>query len=121
MQVRTFVGIAMLSFFSVAYQGAAHAEGLTREEVRQQLVEAQQNGLAFVTDASYPDVSPVYQDRVDKMRAAYAHDRSVGAPQGGSTQSGTASAAPKESIQTHPTAHEECVGPVSFCNIYSGS
>jgi hypothetical protein len=121
MRVRKFVGIVMLSFASAAYVGAAHAQGLTREQVRQQLIEAQQNGLSFVTDASYPDVSPVYQHQVDKMRATHAHDSGVGAQASGSTESGASKASPQMPMQTRPTPHDDCVGPVSFCNIYFGS
>ncbi|MEM5389173.1 DUF4148 domain-containing protein [Paraburkholderia phymatum] len=121
MRVHKFVGIAMLSFASAAYVGAAHAQGLTREQVRQQLIEAQQNGLSFVTDASYPDVSPVYQHQVDQMRATHAHDSGVGAQASGNTESGASKDASKMPMQTPPTPHDDCVGPVSFCNIYFGS
>ncbi|SEB17037.1 DUF4148 domain-containing protein [Paraburkholderia sartisoli] len=48
---------------------SAFAEGKTRAQVYQELIEAQQNGLAFVTDASYPDVSPVFAATVERMKA----------------------------------------------------
>jgi phosphoenolpyruvate synthase/pyruvate phosphate dikinase len=48
---------------------SAFAEGKTRAEVYQELIEAQQNGLAFVTDASYPDVSPAFAGTVAWMKA----------------------------------------------------
>nr|WP_193727783.1 DUF4148 domain-containing protein [Paraburkholderia franconis] len=121
MRVRKCVGIVMLSFASAAYVGAAHAQGLTREQVRQQLLEAQQNGLAFVTDASYPDVSPVYQHQVEQMRAMHSHDGGVGTQANGSTESGASTAASEMPMQTHPTSQDDCVGPVSFCNVYFGS
>ncbi|WP_407669063.1 DUF4148 domain-containing protein [Paraburkholderia diazotrophica] len=111
----------MLSFASAAYVGAAHAQGLTREQVRQQLIEAQQNGLSFVTDASYPDVSPVYQQQVDQMRAKHAHDSGIGAQASGSAESGASKRAPETPMQTPPASHDDCVGPVSFCDIYFGS
>ncbi|CAB3761075.1 DUF4148 domain-containing protein [Paraburkholderia solisilvae] len=44
------------------------AQGKTRAEVYQELVQAQQNGLDFVTDASYPDVSPLYQNTVAYLK-----------------------------------------------------
>lgn len=44
------------------------AQGKTRAEVYQELVEAQQNGLNYVTDASYPDVSPAFQGTVAYLK-----------------------------------------------------
>jgi hypothetical protein len=118
MQFRNFASITMLSFASAAYASAVHAEGLTRDQVRQQLIEAQRNGLNFVTDASYPDVSPVYQHQVEQMRA---HSSGVGAEPGASTQSGASKVAPAAPMQSPSPPHEDCVGPVSFCSVYFGS
>jgi hypothetical protein len=78
---------------AVLVSSSAFAQGLTRSEVRQQLVEAQQNGSEYVSNASYPDIPPVFQNHAGAPRARL-----------GGTQ-----------------APEACVGPVSFCNIYSGS
>jgi hypothetical protein len=44
------------------------AQGKTRAEVYQELIQAQENGLNFVTDASYPDVSPVFASQVARMK-----------------------------------------------------
>jgi hypothetical protein len=101
----------------------AQAQGLTREQVRQQLVEAQAQGLQYVTDASYPAVHPIYEPTVARMKAeanvAY-----------GGVAEGTGAAAPaavKIAPQSGHTPNmgrmhgsQDCVGPVSFCNIYSG-
>jgi hypothetical protein len=46
----------------------AFAEGKTRAEVYQELIEAQQNGLDFVTDTSYPAVDPLYVPQVQRMQ-----------------------------------------------------
>jgi Domain of unknown function (DUF4148) len=46
----------------------AFAEGKTRAEVYQELVEAQQNGLDFVTDTSYPAVDPLFAPQVERMQ-----------------------------------------------------
>ena len=46
----------------------AFAQEKTRAEVRQELIEAQQNGLNYVTDSSYPDVSPVYAQEVSRLK-----------------------------------------------------
>jgi len=121
MQLRKFLGIVMLSSVSALSVGAAHAEGLTRAQVRQQLIEAQQDGLGYVTDASYPDISPVYKAEVEQRRAKRAHDSGFGGQTDGSTASGIAGTAAAMPVQTgSPAPKDNCVGPVSFCNLYSG-
>jgi hypothetical protein len=54
--------------FAVLGSTNVFAQGKTRAEVYQELVEAQQNGLNFVTDASYPDVSPAFQGTVAYLK-----------------------------------------------------
>ncbi|MGF6753399.1 hypothetical protein P3T16_000786 [Paraburkholderia sp. GAS42] len=62
--------LAMMSLsLALLASSSAFAEGKTRAEVYQELIEAQQNGLAFVTDASYPDVSPAFASTVEHMKA----------------------------------------------------
>lgn len=98
------------SFAAITCLGAAasaSAQGLTRAEVRQQLIEAEANGSQFVTDTSYPDVSPIYAPQVARAKAASQPD-AMGAPMHGTSDSG----APRMS---------QCVGPASYCNIYQGS
>jgi Domain of unknown function (DUF4148) len=46
----------------------AFAEGKTRAQVYQELVEAQQNGLDFITDTSYPAVDPLFVPQVERMQ-----------------------------------------------------
>jgi hypothetical protein len=60
---------AMLAV-SVAALGSTNvfAQSKTRAQVYQELIEAQQNGLNFVTDASYPDVSPGFQGTVEYLK-----------------------------------------------------
>ncbi|WP_109476652.1 DUF4148 domain-containing protein [Paraburkholderia sp. C35] len=55
---------------SVAVLGSTNvfAQGKTRAQVYQELIEAQQNGLNFVTDSSYPDVNPMFQNTVDYLK-----------------------------------------------------
>ena len=84
----------------------AFAEGLTRAEVRAQLVAAEQNGSQLVTDASYPDISPFYPKQVAKNAGADVNAY-------GGAMSGSASSAGR--------GMGTCVGPVSFCNLYAGS
>ena len=97
---------------AILVSSSAFAQGLTRAEVRQQLVEAQQNGSQYVSDASYPDVAPVFQNQADNQRknaSAY-----------GGVAAGSNASAPRARM-SGSQAPETCVGPVSFCNIYAGS
>ncbi|POR45604.1 uncharacterized protein DUF4148 [Paraburkholderia eburnea] len=106
MSIRRVLIATLVAASSVGAVTQASAQGLTREEVRQQLIEAEANGSRFVTDASYPEVSPVFAQQV--THAAHAQEASgMGMPASGKSDSG----AP-------PMA---CVGPASYCNIYSGS
>ena len=47
---------------------SAFAQGKTRAEVYQELIEAQNNGLNYITDTSYPDINPVYAKVVEQMQ-----------------------------------------------------
>lgn len=61
------IAFAVLSV-AVLASSSAFAEGKTRAQVYQELIEAQQNGLNYVTDTSYPDVSPVFAQQVAQMK-----------------------------------------------------
>jgi hypothetical protein len=87
------------------------AQGITRVQVRQELVQAEQNGSQLVTDASYPDVSPVYQAEVAK-RAKPDAQASTGGIVAGSGASG---------IRQGASDSTGCVGPRSYCDLYAGS
>jgi hypothetical protein len=98
----------LLSVGGIAFAGAASAEGLTRAEVRQQLIQAENDGSRFVTDTSYPDVSPVYAPAQQNQK-----EQSVG----GALAAGSTTA----SGHHDANAAEPCVGPASFCTLYFGS
>ena len=66
------ITFAALSIVVLAASSSAFAEGKTRAQVYQELIEAQQNGLDYVTDASYPDVSPVFAQQVEHHKEALA-------------------------------------------------
>ena len=66
------IAFAALSIAVLAASSSAFAQGKTRAEVYQELIEAQQNGLNYVTDASYPDVSPVFAQQVAQHKEALA-------------------------------------------------
>ena len=64
--------IATLSVVVLAISSSAFAEGKTRAQVYQELIEAQQNGLDYVTDTSYPDVNPIFAQQVAHNKEALA-------------------------------------------------
>ncbi|CAB3705086.1 DUF4148 domain-containing protein [Paraburkholderia rhynchosiae] len=66
------IAFAALSVVVLAASSSAFAQGKTRAEVYQELIEAQQNGLNYVTDASYPDVNPVFARQVEQHKEALA-------------------------------------------------
>ena len=121
MKMRKFCVAVMLSGAAIGVIASAQAQGLTREQVRQQLIEAQENGLSYVTDASYPDISPIYQNQVAHTRAMRARDTAMGPQSEGTVESGSAETLPAKTATNMPPSRNECVGPASFCNIYFGN
>jgi hypothetical protein len=114
MKIRHFILALALAISSAALSANASAQGKTRAEVRQELIDAQNNGLNFVTDASYPDVSPVYQQQVARLKMRHSGT--------GSATSGTSDAGRKADVPMDNThAKDDCVGPAGFCNPYFGS
>jgi purine nucleoside permease len=61
------IAFAVLSV-AVLASSSAFAEGKTRAQVYQELIEAQQNGLNYVTDSSYPAVNPIYAQQVEHLQ-----------------------------------------------------
>jgi Domain of unknown function (DUF4148) len=108
--MKTFAMLALSA--AVLVSSSAFAQGLTRAEVRQQLVQAEQDGSQYVTNASYPAVSAVYQDQAARLQK---ETTSYGGATAGSSVSGARVA------MSGAAGHETCVGPNSFCNIYAGS
>jgi hypothetical protein len=100
-------------FASTSVFSNAFAQEKTRAEVRQELIQAENNGLRFVTDTSYPEVNPIYANQVAQLKQQ--SDTGVGAATSGSSNSG-------ERVATHGMrAAESCVGPVSYCTPFFGS
>src|SRR5258707_14637976 len=88
---------------AVLVSSSSFAQGLTRSEVHQQLVEAQQNGSEYVSNSSYPDVPPVFQSQADNQRknaSAY-----------GGVAAGSNTGAPRAERGGKPKP-ETCAGPV---------
>jgi hypothetical protein len=99
--------------------------GLTRAQVRAELVQLEQAGYNPQTaaDASYPQEIQLAEAKVaaqnaaantaSTANAAQTDDAVGGMPAYGSSDSGKP--------MKHSRAMNACVGPVSFCNIYFGS
>jgi hypothetical protein len=92
----------------------AQAQEKTRAQVRQELIEAERNGLNFVTDTSYPDVAPIFEQQVARFKQQNS-DSGMDAATTGTSDAG------RIKRETSPSDPSACVGPVSFCTIYSGS
>jgi hypothetical protein len=99
--------------FTVFASSGAFAQGITRADVTQQLLQAEQSGSQLVTEASYPNVGPVNSDQAARMR-------SQGASEIGGATAGTSASGLPVAI-TERSSMLVCVGPRSFCNTYAGS
>ncbi|WP_434111099.1 DUF4148 domain-containing protein [Paraburkholderia caffeinilytica] len=85
------IAFAALSVIVLAASSSAFAEGKTRAQVYQELIEAQQNGLNYVTDSSYPDVNPVFARQVEQHKQALAAQAAAASHvASGSTTAGSA-------------------------------
>ncbi|KVC44162.1 hypothetical protein WL93_08560 [Burkholderia diffusa] len=104
--------VAAMSVASVATPASAQA--LTRAQVRQQLIDAENSGLRFVTDASYPEMSPLFQQQAEQMPRDQA-ETAVG-----SDPAATSGAGRPTELPSRPRS-AACVGPESFCTLYFGS
>ena len=89
------------------------AQEKTRAQVRQELIEAERNGLNFVSDTSYPDVAPIFEQQVARLKQQNS-DSGMGVSTTGTSGAGHVKR------ETPPSDPSACVGPVSFCTIYSG-
>src|SRR5258707_6875353 len=108
MKLHNFLLTLALAISSVALSANASAQGKTRAEVRQELIDAQNNGLNFVTDASYPDVSPIYEQQVARLKLLHSGS--------GPATSSTSDAGQKADVpMDHSHAKDDCVGPPGFC------
>jgi hypothetical protein len=105
MHIRHAMSAALIALASAGFVSAASAQGLSRAEVRQQLVEAEANGSRFVSNASYPEVSRPHQQQMGGY---------------GSAMSGSSAAGSGSTTNAHRNEQSNCTGPASFCTIYSG-
>ncbi|KVO22191.1 hypothetical protein WJ74_35485 [Burkholderia ubonensis] len=107
------LAITLATTFASPVAFADALSGKTRAQVYQELIEAKANGLDYVTDTSYPDISPLHAARF-ASKAKQSEKRTVA-----DTRS---EATPTSSNSMSRAAYEEpCVGPRTFCNPHTGS
>jgi Domain of unknown function (DUF4148) len=104
-----------VSIAAVATAGTsvlASAQEKTRAQVRQELIEAQSNGLRFVSDSSYPEVAPALVAQAAQLKTA--NDSGIGAAATGASSAGKSTSASPD------TDGSSCAGPIDFCTPYFG-
>jgi len=112
-------GLSMMLLASAGIASTAAAQEKTRAQVRQELIQAENNGLRFVTDTSYPDVNPIFAQQMARLKQQ--SESGTGADMSGSSAAGQSEAAGKVGTGQSRSATPACVGPVSFCTPYFGS
>ncbi|NPT40258.1 DUF4148 domain-containing protein [Paraburkholderia sp. 1N] len=60
-----------------AASSSAFAQSRTRAEVYHELIEAQQSGLNYVTETSYPEVNPIYAAQVKRIKRDHSVQQSA--------------------------------------------
>jgi hypothetical protein len=119
MNKRYVLGLSMIVLASASIVSNASAQEKTRAEVRQELIQAENNGLRFVTDTSYPDINPIFAQQAAQLKQQ--NESGTGADMSGSSAAGQREAAGKGGTGQSRSAIPACVGPVSFCTPYFGS
>ncbi|PPK45752.1 uncharacterized protein DUF4148 [Trinickia symbiotica] len=109
--------LLVAALLAAAVAAPAHAEsmtGKTRAQVYEELIEAQRNGLRYITNTSYPDVSRIYAPQAAKR----ADETLVADAKGPSPAAGAeASGSPARAVHAAPA----CQGPAFFCEPFFGS
>jgi hypothetical protein len=111
MKTKLAIALSMIAIASVGAVSNASAQELTRADVTLELVQAENNGLRFVTDTSYPDVNPGFTQQVARLKQSKSGE---GPMTSGSSAAGTRST-------TNSKDMASCVGPAGFCTPYFGS
>ncbi|CAB3746271.1 DUF4148 domain-containing protein [Paraburkholderia solisilvae] len=113
------VTVPVLSFAQSANQG------LTRAQVRAELVQLEQSGSNpyAAGDAQYPAAFQVAEANVAAEQGAANPASAANAAQAADSVGGMSEYGRTDSGKpvTHAKPAQQCVGPVSFCNIYFGS
>src|SRR5258708_40304130 len=113
MKKRYVLGLSMIVLASASIVSNASAQEKTRAEVRQELIQAENNGLRFVTDTSYPDINPIFAQQVAKLKQQ--NESGTGADMSGSSAAGQRAAAGTAGAGRSRAPIPACVGPGSAC------
>src|SRR5260370_32160065 len=108
MNKRYVLGLSMSVLASASIVSNASAQEKTGAEVRQELIQAENNGLRFVTDTSYPDVNPIFAQQAAQLKQQ--SESGTGADMSGSSVAGQREAAGKASIAPRHAAIPACGG-----------
>ena len=82
------ISLSMIVLAMAGVASSASAQEKTSAEVRQELIQAENNGLNFVTDTSYPDVDPIYAVQLAHLKQQ--SNSGSGPAMTGSSESGKA-------------------------------
>jgi hypothetical protein len=113
------VGVSMIVLASAGIVSNVSAQEKTRAEVRLELIQAENNGLRFVTDTSYPEVDPIFAQQVARLKQQ--NGSGTGPETSGSSAAGHRDVTARARTAQGHTGTPSCVGPVSFCTPYFGS
>jgi hypothetical protein len=116
MKATTLIALSAALFASAGIATSASAQEKTHAEVRLELIQAEAQGLRFVTDTSYPEVNPIFEQQVARLQL---QNGGTGASMEGSSAAGKPATATATAASTAPAA--SCVGPAGFCSPYFGS
>ncbi|MGF6597974.1 hypothetical protein P3T23_002691 [Paraburkholderia sp. GAS448] len=111
------IALSMFLLASAGIATSASAQEKTRAEVRQELIQAENNGSRFVTETSYPDVNPVFVQQAAHQKQQ--NDSGYGSGMSGSSAAGQRVATRVAGNTGSPAT--ACVGPAGFCTPYFGS
>jgi hypothetical protein len=109
----TVVPVCLMLVAAAGIATNALAQEKTRAQVRQELIEAERNGLFFITDTSYPDVNPIFEQQVARLKQQQSDGSTGGVMPGASVGN--------VKQERSPADPASCVGPISFCDLYFGS
>jgi Domain of unknown function (DUF4148) len=115
MNMRIAAALSVFLLATTGFVSNVSAQEITRQDVRRELAQTDNNGLPGITDTAYPDANPAVVQEADSQEQLNAD--SLGPDMQGSSAAGR-SASLSRGERTRPST---CVGPVSFCNIYFGS
>jgi Domain of unknown function (DUF4148) len=113
MQKSTAIAL-LISLVAIAGTcNVASAQEKTRAQVRQELIEAENNGMDCVSNTSYPNFATIYEDQVAQRKAV--------ADSGTSAAADGTNAEGKADVAAPHADNSLCTGPASLCSIYFGA